>query len=97
MLRTEVFDLYCTSLSFAGEAPCHLDEHKASWFVSKSPSDCESLHEAVHFAWFVPHCSTTCWTDQKFALRYARSRFEERSERETFDASVLMERFGQAR
>ena len=29
--------------------------------------------------------------------RYARSRFEERSsERETFDASVLMERFGQA-
>ena len=30
-------------------------------------------------------------------LRYARSRFEERSERETFDAGVLMERFGQAR
>eukprot|EP00913_Durusdinium_trenchii_P028980 g27172.t2 len=29
--------------------------------------------------------------------KYARSRFEERSERETFDASVLMERFGQAR
>lgn len=30
-------------------------------------------------------------------VRYARSRFEERSsERETFDASVLMERFGQA-
>ena len=29
--------------------------------------------------------------------RYARSRFEERSsERETFDASVLMEKFGQA-
>ncbi|CAK8992733.1 unnamed protein product [Durusdinium trenchii] len=29
--------------------------------------------------------------------KYARSRFEERSERETFDASVLMERFGQVK
>ena len=31
-----------------------------------------------------------------FASRYARSRFEERTnERDTFDATVLMERFGQ--
>ena len=36
------------------------------------------------------------WGDCGLCLRYARSRFEERTnERDTFDATVLMERFGQ--